>query len=46
MSEHQTPCQTIHLTPRGEAVKDVCAAVLALIIIPALGILTVAMMLP
>lgn len=39
-------CRRIHLTPRGEAVSDALAALMALVIIPATGFLLCWMLIP
>lgn len=41
-----SPCQRIHLTPRGEAVSDVLAAIMALVVIPVAGFLACWMLIP
>lgn len=40
------PCQRIHLTARGEAVSDLLAAVLALVVLPVTGFLLCWTLLP
>ena len=40
------PCTKIHLTARGEAVSDLLAAVLAIVVIPATGFLLCWLLIP